>query len=117
MALLFQITLTSPQIELLKNFVAVTDGKREKWAGHEFRHFVVHVKPLLRENLITHETRVDRKGKAEHVWKVTDKGRYLLKVIEFEILDTMKGRAALGRAEEGHIWLAEKHEKEKGGAA
>lgn len=108
MAIVWTMTLTQPQIQLLKAFECYTDtpkDKREGWAGYAFSHFVVHVKPLLREHLVHHETRVIRKKTAaqhqieEQVWTITEKGRNLLRVIEADAreIEKLSGRAISDR--------------------
>lgn len=107
MAIVWTMTLTQPQIQLLKAFECYSDtpkAEREHF-GRNFSHFIVHVKPLLREHLVHHETRVIRKKTAtqyqieEQVWTITEKGRNLLRVIEADAreIEKLSGRAISDR--------------------
>lgn len=80
MALLFEIRLTSPQIEVLRAF-SMWDAKAIESPFGNFSHFIVHVKPLLREGLIFHHP---------------EKGRLLLQVIDIELADSRAGRKIQG---------------------
>ena len=102
MALLFEIRLTAPQIDLLRSFLDFSDGKRD-WPGREFGHFIVHVKPLLREGLINHTTIQVNKSEQKQVWEITAKGRALMQVIDYELMETVKGRTLIGRGQAADV--------------
>lgn len=108
MSLLFRIELTAPQIDLLRAFREWSDltkseqAKDRKWVGVGFPHFVVHIKPLLRERLIGYIEPTDKGGKIRsgNRWFITQKGRLLLKVIDFELDEVSSSKTILARRTE-----------------
>lgn len=110
MSLLFQITLSAPQIDLLRRFVEFSEGTYTEWVGSEFSHFIVHVKPLLRESLIYHKPPKDKSGK--HEWGVTEKGRLLLQVIDIELRETAKSKTIGQRRQRASLPISDREAKE-----
>ena len=110
MALLFEIRLTSPQIEVLRAF-SMWDAKAIESPFGNFSHFIVHIKPLLREGLIFHHPEKGKKSNGQddpkqlHVrWGITEKGRLLLQVIDIELADSRAGRKIQGHKGAQHAY-------------
>lgn len=91
MSLFFRVELSAPQMELLRSFQTYTDSSVEKrkeyWAGKGFSHFVVHVRPLLRESLVTCDESVPMFDR----WRITEKGRLVLKIIDIDLYESATG--------------------------
>ena len=110
MAIQWSVTLSEQQIALLQAISAweldptnlePPKSQQEMMdrpsVGLGFSHFVSHIRPLLRESLVYHETVKwgDRQQFVHNIWGLTAKGEHILAAVELEI-EQMKQRHLLG---------------------
>lgn len=109
MAIQWQLTLSDAQIALLqainqweldpRNLEEPKDGSRleRPFVGDNFSHFVSHIRGLLREGLVFHETKKygPKDQYVHNIYGLTTKGEHILAAIAVEV-EEMKNKYKLG---------------------
>jgi len=110
MAIQWQLTLSDAQIALLqtineweldpKNLEVPTDraeADKRPYVGETYSHFVMHIRGLLREGLVFHESKKygDRGQYVYNIYGLTVKGEHILAAIQVEVQE-MKDHYKLG---------------------